>query len=54
MTETEVMMEKLEKGHKTIIKSTSVTYNQNLTDKIFTKRHLEECNYKSVGKNKKQ
>ncbi len=42
MTETEVMMEKLEKGHKTIIKSTSVTYNQNLTDKIFTKRHLEE------------
>ena len=42
MTETEVMMEKLEKGHKTIIKSKSVTYNQNLADKIFTKRDLEE------------
>ena len=42
MTETEVMMEKLEKGHKTIIKSKSVTYNQNLTDKIFSKRDLEE------------
>ena len=42
MTETEVMMENLEKGHKTIIKSKSVTYNQNLADKIFTKRDLEE------------
>ncbi len=42
MTETEVMMENLEKNHKTIIKSISVTYNQNLADKIFSKRHLEE------------
>ena len=42
MTETEVMMENLEKGHKTIIKSNSVTYNQNLADKISSKRHLEE------------
>ena len=42
MTETEIMMENLEKGHQTVIKSTSVIYNQNLTDKIFSKRHLEE------------
>ncbi len=42
MTETEVMMEKLEKGHKTIIKSKSVTDNQDLADKVFSKRYLEE------------
>ena len=42
MTETEVVMENLEKGHKTIIKNNSVTYNQNLADIIFSKRHLEE------------
>lgn len=42
MTETEVLMEKLEKGHKTIIISKSVTYNQHLTDQVFSKRALEE------------
>ena len=42
MTETEIMMENLKKGHKTTIKSISVTYNQNLNDKIFSKRELED------------
>ncbi len=42
MTETEVVMKNLKKGHQTVIKSISVTYNQNLTDNIFSKRHLEE------------
>ncbi len=42
MTATEVIMENLIKNRKTIIKSSSVAYNRNLNDNIFSKRFLEE------------
>ncbi|HIE07665.1 MAG TPA: outer membrane lipoprotein-sorting protein [Desulfarculaceae bacterium] len=42
MTATEVIMENLIKNRKTIIKNSSVVYNRNLNDNIFSKRFLEE------------